>query len=608
MGRPVSLGRLRTVTLSSTYDALGRRTVVTAGSYDLVTDTWKGQLLEKREYHSGAYLTHLNDSGANLSGYGYDTFGRIKNHRWKDSSGTLLAGWSHDYDRVGNKKYQEALHDATESELYDYDGVYRLTSFERGQLNANKDDIASPTRSQTWTLDPLGNWDQTVLDSVTETRTHNDVNELTQRTVGQNPAIDLTYDDAGNLTQDGDDDGDHKYVWDYRNRLIEVQEKQSGTWTTIAEYTYDAKNRRVVKEVTNKGDLNGTTRFVWGGQGDWQCLEERDSSGDLVARFTSSPGYIDSPARQERDLNGDDDFSDTNEVVWYHSNTLYSVYAVSDSSQSVTERYRYDAYGAATVLDPDGSADSDGLSDVENPYAFTARRLDLESDLMYYRNRQYSVALGRFISRDPAGYVDGHALYVYAADQPTGWIDAGGQDAYLAVRDSQVSGPFGKLTTHCSIVIAWLDTECELDQNGRAKLWMVAFYCEHEVGPGGGPTISGVLWGKPSQRSAPPEPSPRPEPPDNRRPKAEVKHRCVKFMWVPDPPHESKEPEVFHQAIAPPGNMVTESAAHEAVVSTPLGKYNWCFNNCCSWAKRAAEKGGLDTSVLNWGMNGLCDP
>ncbi|MFO8006701.1 MAG: hypothetical protein R6V05_03100, partial [Candidatus Brocadiia bacterium] len=150
-------GRLKTMdypsalTLSYTYDAVGRHTVVSDGTNDLVEDTWKGQLLQKREYHSGAYLTHLNDSGASLSGYGYDTFGRIKNHRWKDSSGTLLAGWSHDYDRVGNKLYQEALHDATESELYGYDGVYRLTSFERGQLNANKDDITSPTRSQTWT-------------------------------------------------------------------------------------------------------------------------------------------------------------------------------------------------------------------------------------------------------------------------------------------------------------------------------------------------------------------------------------------------------------------------------------------------------------------------
>ncbi|MFO8008172.1 MAG: hypothetical protein R6V05_10595, partial [Candidatus Brocadiia bacterium] len=90
------------LTLSYTYDAVGRRTVVSDGTNDLATDTYKGQLLEKREYHNGAYLTHLNDSGSNLSGYGYDTFGRIKNHRWKDSGGTLLAGWSHDYDRVGN--------------------------------------------------------------------------------------------------------------------------------------------------------------------------------------------------------------------------------------------------------------------------------------------------------------------------------------------------------------------------------------------------------------------------------------------------------------------------------------------------------------------------
>ena len=65
--------------------------------------------------------------------------------------------------------------------------------------------------------------------------------------------------------------------------------------------------------------VNGTTRFVWGGQSDWQCLKERDGSGDLVARYTYAPGYIDAVAVQERDLNADDDFADTNEVVYYHS-------------------------------------------------------------------------------------------------------------------------------------------------------------------------------------------------------------------------------------------------------------------------------------------------
>jgi hypothetical protein len=54
----------------------------------------------------------------------------------------------------------------------------------RGNPNRLLDDISNPRRTQTWTLDDLGNWDQTVLDGTTETRTHNDVNELTQRTGG----------------------------------------------------------------------------------------------------------------------------------------------------------------------------------------------------------------------------------------------------------------------------------------------------------------------------------------------------------------------------------------------------------------------------------------
>lgn len=63
-------------------------------------------------------------------------------------------------------------------------------------------------------------------------------------------------------------------------------------------------------------------------------------SGYVVARFTYSPGYIDAVAVQERDLKGDDDFADDNEVVYYHSNTLLTVCALTNSSGSVIERYR----------------------------------------------------------------------------------------------------------------------------------------------------------------------------------------------------------------------------------------------------------------------------
>ncbi len=141
---------------------------------------------------------------------------------------------------------------------------------------------------------------------------------------------------------------------------------------------------------TPLGDLNawppavwrGTSRFLWGGRSDpstslgagWQCLEELASDDDIVARFTYAPGYIDAVAVQERDLNGDADFLDVNEVVYYHSHTLFSVYALSDANETVIERYKCDAYGSCTIRDADGRPDADNASDVDNPYLFTARR------------------------------------------------------------------------------------------------------------------------------------------------------------------------------------------------------------------------------------------
>jgi RHS repeat-associated protein len=138
-----------------------------------------------------------------------------------------------------------------------------------------------------------------------------------------------------------------------------------------------------------------------------------------VARYTYSPGYIDAVAVQERDLNSDDDFGDDDEVVYYHGNTLSSAYCLTDDGENVVERYRYDAYGGCTVLDADGSDDSDNASDVDNPFLFTGRRLDSEWSGMQYRNRSYSTTLGRFVSRDPLEYAGSYSLYDYVVSSPT---------------------------------------------------------------------------------------------------------------------------------------------------------------------------------------------
>jgi hypothetical protein len=42
----------------------------------------------------------------------------------------------------------------------------------------------------------------------------------------------------------------------------------------------------------------------------------------------------------------------------------------------VSQRHEYDAYGQVHILDANYADDADGLSDYNNPYMFTGRRVD----------------------------------------------------------------------------------------------------------------------------------------------------------------------------------------------------------------------------------------
>lgn len=62
-GRLKSLEYPSGLTLTPSYDDLGRATAVNDGTNDRVVDTYKGHLLEKRTYANGVYLTNLHSNG-----------------------------------------------------------------------------------------------------------------------------------------------------------------------------------------------------------------------------------------------------------------------------------------------------------------------------------------------------------------------------------------------------------------------------------------------------------------------------------------------------------------------------------------------------------------
>jgi len=133
--------------------------------------------------------------------------------------------------------YRQNLVDAAMSELYQYNNLQELVSFQRGTLNATHDGIVgSPSRSQSWSPDALGNFSSVTSDGSMQTRTTNQQNQITSIS-GSGTVL---YDNNGNLRADG---SGNSYVYDAWNRLVAVQ----NNGTTVASYSYDGLGRQITQ-------------------------------------------------------------------------------------------------------------------------------------------------------------------------------------------------------------------------------------------------------------------------------------------------------------------------------------------------------------------------
>jgi RHS repeat-associated protein len=220
----------------------------------------------------------------------------------------------------------------------------------------------------------------------------------------------LVYDENGNLI----DDGTYTYAYDEENRLIRVIRIVDSQ--VVGQYQYDALSRRVVK-VANPTGVAIETRYFYD---DARIIEAQNPA--MVTQATYIYGnYIDEVLTMDRG----------GQSYYYHQNTQWSVTVVTDSVANVVERYAYDAYGCVTITDGAGGPVPPNPwgtphSAIANPYIFTGRQLDEETGLYYYRARYYDCVKGRFLQRDPLGYVDGMNLYEYVKGNPINGLDPDG--------------------------------------------------------------------------------------------------------------------------------------------------------------------------------------
>lgn len=402
------------------YDAVGNRIKMTtpegkAVSYSYDSLNRLSSIMDiynkatTYNYDSLSRRTNVTLPNQAQASYSYDALKNLLSLTNKTQSEEVISSYAYTYDKAGNRLTK------TEPDLktsYTYDVLYRLAQTTITKLKDNGKEKEKKNQLETYTYDVVGNR----LTDRKDTYSYNSLNQLLTT-----KDYSYEYDKNGNLikkTETDEEDGKQKtctFTYDYENRLIKVEIKKENK-LNIVSFTYDPFNRRISKTVQKEeidDDDNGkndeedsddkivprTTYYVYDSE---DIILEYNQKGKIAARYTHGPS-IDEPISIERN----------NKLYYYHYDGLGSVTSLTNRKGKTAESYSYDSFGN---LKRQGNK-------VKNSFTYTGREYDRETGLYYYRNRYYDPKIGRFLTQDPIGMIDGPNLYTYCNNNPINFVD-----------------------------------------------------------------------------------------------------------------------------------------------------------------------------------------
>ncbi|MDA8021303.1 MAG: hypothetical protein MPN21_28050 [Thermoanaerobaculia bacterium] len=394
------------------YDALNRVISVTAPGGVTEYEWFKDSRLQKVTYPNTTSARHT-----------YDAAGRTDTIENRQGVAAVVSSYGYSYDQNGNRTEQiETNGGAAETTTYEYDEADRLLSVEY------------PDRTVTYTYDDVGNRrSETIVAGSTtlsdRTYAYDERNRLESITDSADPAFDTTfvYDPNGNQASKTRDGTTTSFLYDTRDRIVEIQEDA----TTLETYLYDYQGLRV-----RKSGSGGIVRYVYDDQ---SVLVETTDGGTTVSKYEYGP---------DRLLSLD---NSTEGRQYYLQDALRSVVTLTRPDGGIQARYKYDAWG--NLRDEVGSS--------ANRFGFTGHEHDEETGLIYAKARYYDPEIGLFLTEDP---FQGEPLtppslhrYLYAFQNPTIWRDPTGQgneevDGVLDAEDSVLLGPDDPLPEGYQIV------------------------------------------------------------------------------------------------------------------------------------------------------------
>jgi len=423
-------------------------------------------LVERWTYYPGDQLKTYVDRKQQVTGFAYDSAGRLSVTSYHDGNTATAA-----YD-AGDRL--RSLTDTSAGDLsWDYDGFDQLIreSSAQGQVLYDYDavgrrremKVASQPKVE-YLFDDGDRLRRITQGSEVVSFNYDDADRLSESTLPNGVKTGYAYNEVNQLAgiawlkPDNSQLGDIGYGYDALGRLV----AQTGSFASqvlpmasSGSNAFDDNNRQTqrhgqLQDYDANGNLisDGARTYVWNVR---DQLTEIRQAGEAIAVFQYDAGgrrvgrtengvatrYLydgQDPVQETQGattnsiLTGtsvDQRFArdDVGGRTYFLTDHLGSTRALTDSNGEVVQRYDYSAYGEVTQ----------SASGFSNPYLYTGREQDANG-LMFYRARYFSPEAARFISEDSYGFGSGQEnFYSYVNGSPLANSDPSGHVAFLAL-------------------------------------------------------------------------------------------------------------------------------------------------------------------------------
>ncbi len=360
----------------------------------------------------------------------------VRKQQWDEAGRRIEIGTAFFVDRVLGEGY-DSLNNIRKRQTIFKDKKYK----QNYEYNALSQIIAE--KRHKYVYDSIGNR----LQKDSYLYKVNDLNQLVDAA-----GATYTYDLDGNLATKTVNDK----TWDYQsnalNQLVSIKNNAQ-----IVHFTYDPNGRRLTKSIESKRGQTTTFRYFYLGSTEIGCLDE---NGDIIElKIPSDPNHPESsPIAIEI----------KKDVYTPISDLQGNIVCLLDQSKNIVETYQYSVFGEEKIINKEGKTVPD--STVRNPWRYLGKRVDKEVELIYFGYRYYDPKVGRWISPDPLGGVDGPNLYAYAHNNPMKYIDYFGLTSEVSANQACVCGHCVRMEyCHCLLGIDYPECVCR------------GIFCDHKA-------------------------------------------------------------------------------------------------------------------------------